>query len=355
MALRVCLIPGDGIGPEVVGAARRALDATGVEIEWNELEVGEAAHGKGGDALPERVVEAIRECGLALKGPVATRAEDPYRSVNVMLRERLDLYLGVRPSRSIKGIRAPFSDVNLVVMRMTAGDLYAGLEYGPGDPAAAAIRDAVGAAGGPAPEADAGISVKAISRHAAERAARAAIRWSLQGGRRRMTIVHKANVIRGSDRVFLEAARSAAADFPELEVDDLLVDRVCADLARAPGRFDVLFAPMLYGDIVSDLAGGLCGGLGVAPGANLGDNCAVFEAVHGSAPRHAGQGTANPAALILSGAMLLRHVGEADAAGRLEAAVDSAVAAGAVTPDLAVKKSKATDTAGMADAIVERL
>ncbi len=355
MALRVCLIPGDGIGPEVVGAARRALDATGVEIEWVELEVGEAAYGNGGDALPERVVEAIRECGLALKGPVATRAEDPYRSVNVMLRERLDLYLGVRPSRSIKGIRAPFSDVNLVVMRMTAGDLYAGLEYGPDDPVATAIRDAVGVAGGATPEADSGISVKAISRHAAERAARAAIRWSLQGGRRRMTIVHKANVIRGSDGVFLEAARVAAADFPELEVDDLLVDRVCADLARAPGRFDVLFAPMLYGDIVSDLAGGLCGGLGVASGANLGDNCAVFEAVHGSAPRHAGKGIANPAALILSGAMLLRHVGEADAAGRLEAAVDSAVAAGAVTPDLAVKKSKATDTAGMADAIVKRL
>ena len=162
-------------------------------------------------------------------------------------------------------------------------------------------------------------------------------------------------MIRGSDGVFLEAARSAAGDFPELEVDDRLVDRVCADLARAPGRFDVLFAPMLYGDIVSDLAGGLCGGLGVAPGVNLGDSCAVFEAVPGSAPRHAGKGTANPAALILSGAMLLRHVGEADAAGRLEAAVDSAIAAGAVTPDLAAEGTEPTDTTGMADAIVERL
>jgi isocitrate dehydrogenase (NAD+) len=355
VGLRVCLIPGDGIGPEVVAAARRALDATGVEIEWEAHEVGEAAYRQAGEALPEPVVEAIRECGLALKGPVATRPGDPYRSVNVMLREQLDLFLGVRPCRAMPGTPAPFPDTDLTVVRMHSGDLYAGFEFPSDDPTAAAIRDAVAAADGPRLDADAGISLKPISALAAERAARAAFDWAVESGRRRVTIVHKANVMRASDGVFLEAARDAAADFPGLEVDDRLVDRVCADLVRAPASFDVLFAPMLYGDIVSDLAGALCGGLGVAPGANLGDGCAVFEAVHGIAQRHAGKGTANPAALILSGALLLRRGGEGDAAARVEAAVEGAIAAGAVTADLAGVGVEPTSTAGMADAIVERL
>jgi isocitrate dehydrogenase (NAD+) len=352
--MRACLIQGDGIGPEVAAAARRVLDASGAGVEWEVHAVGEAAYREHGEALPERVVSSIRECGLALKGPVATRSGDPFRSVNLELRERLDLYLGVRPARALPGVPTPFPGTDLVVVRMHAGDLYAGFDYPAEDPVAAAIRAAVAGGGEPLGD-DTAISVKPISRSVAERAARAAFRWAEDNGRGLVTVVHKANVMRGSDGVFLDAALAAAAEFPPIEVEDRLVDRVCADLVRSPGRFDVLFAPMLYGDIVSDLAAALCGGLGVAPGANLGDDCAVFEAVHGSAPRHAGKGTANPAALILSGAMMLRHGGDPEAAARVEAAVAAAVADGSVTPDLAPEGVEPTSTDGMADAIVERL
>ena len=354
MGLRVCLIPGDGIGPEVAAAARRALDASGVEIAWEIHEVGAAAYRDGGEALPERTVAAIRECGLALKAPVATRPEDPFRSVNVELRERLDLFLGVRPCRALPGTRTPFPETDLAVLRMHDGDLYAGFDYAPGDPTAAAIRAAVAAAGPPLAE-DAGITLKPISRRAAERAARAAFEWAGENDRELVTIVHKANVMRGSDGTFLAAAREVAADFPRLIVEDRLVDRVCADLVRAPERFDVLFAPMLYGDVVSDLAAALCGGLGVAPGANLGQGCAVFEAVHGTSAHRAGKGTANPAALILSGALLLRRAGEGDAATRVERAVAATIATGLVTDDLAGEGVEPRSTAAMTDAIVERI
>lgn len=353
--MRACLIPGDGIGPEVSAAARRVLDASGAELDWEVLDVGEGPYREGGEALPERAVEAIRERGLALKGPVSTKADHPYRSVNVELRERLDLFLGVRPSRTLPGVSSPFPDADLVVVRMHAGDLYAGLDFAAADPTAVAIAEAVAASGGGHVPDDAGITLKPISRSAALRAARAALAWARDNGRRRLTVVHKANVMRASDGVFLEAAREAAAEVPEIELDDSLVDRVCADLVRDPARFDVLFAPMAYGDIVSDLAAALCGGLGTAPGALLGDDSAVFEAVHGSAPRHAGNGTANPVALILSGAMMLRHGGEGEAAERVEAAVAAATAGGAMTRDLAPGGKEALGTEEMADAIMERL
>jgi isocitrate dehydrogenase (NAD+) len=353
--LRVCLIPGDGVGPEVTSAARRVLDATGVGIAWEVHDVGQASYGKAGEALPAQAVQAIEECGLALKGPVGTPRDAPFRSVNVALRERLDLFLGVRPCRALPGVPTPFPETDVVVLRMHHGDLYAGIDYPPDDPTAAAIRATLTEAGGPRLGDDTGISVKPISAGAAERAAQAAFAWALANRRERVTIVHKANVMRGSDGVFLAAARAVATRFPELSVDDCLVDRACADLVRAPGRFDVLFAPMLYGDIVSDLTAALCGGLGIAPGANLGERCAVFEAVHGIAARHAGRGTANPAALILSGAMLLRHAGEDGAATRVERAVATAVADRVVTNDLAVDGAKPQTTVTMADAIVERL
>ncbi|HXV04507.1 MAG TPA: isocitrate/isopropylmalate family dehydrogenase [Solirubrobacterales bacterium] len=354
-SLRVCLIPGDGAGPEVSAATRRVLDATGVEISWEVHDVGQVAYDRTGEALPSRLVEEIEECGLALKGPVATPRGAPFRSVNVSLRERLDLFLGVRPSRAFPGVPTPFPETDVVVLRMHDGDLYAGIDYKPDDPVATAIRSALVEAGADPLADDTGISVKPISVAAAERAAEAAFAWARDNGRGRVTIVHKANVMRGSDGVFLEAARSVGAGFPELSVDDCLVDRLCADLVRHPGRFDVLFAPMLYGDIASDLTAALCGGLGVAPGANLGDRCAVFEAVHGTVRRHAGQGTANPAALILSGAMLLRHAGAEEAAARVEGAVAAAIAAGAVTADLASDGALPLTTSEMTDAIVERL
>lgn len=353
--LHVCLIPGDGVGPEVTSAARRVLDAAGAEISWEVHEVGQVAYERSGEALPERLVGAIEECGLALKGPVATPRDAPFRSVNVALRERLDLFLGVRPSRALPGVPTPFPDTDVVVLRMHHGDLYAGIDYGPDDPATAAIRRTLSEAGAPPLAEDTGISVKSISAAAAERAAEAAFAWARANGRKRVTVVHKANVMRGSDGVFLAAARTVATRFPELSVDDCLVDRLCADLVRHPGRFDVLFAPMLYGDIVSDLTAALCGGLGLAPGANLGDRCAVFEAVHGIVARHAGRSTANPAALILSGAMLLRHAGAADAAARVERAVAGAIADGAVTADLAAAGARSLTTTEMTDAIVGRL
>jgi isocitrate dehydrogenase (NAD+) len=353
--LRACLIPGDGIGPEVTAAARRVLDASGVAIEWQLLELGETAYRRQGTAVPEAAIAAIRGCGLALKGPVATRPEAPFPSVNVALRERLGLFLGVRPCRALPGARTHFPGTDVVVLRMLDGDLYAGADYPADHPTAAALRDAVAASGVLNLSDDTAVSVKPISRGEAEQAADAAFRWMLNNGRRRLTVVHKANVMRGSDGAFLEATRAAARAFPRLEVDDVLVDRVCADLARAPDRFDVLFAPMLYGDIVSDLAAALCGGLGLAPGANLGDDCAVFEPVHGTSEKHAGRGRVNPAAAILSAAMMLRWAGEAGAAARVEQAVAEVVAAGeAVTYDVG-PRAEVASTEEMTEAIVGEL
>jgi isocitrate dehydrogenase (NAD+) len=354
-ALQVCLIPGDGVGPELTSAARLVLDATGLEIQWEVHEVGEVSYRRCGEGLPARVVEAIEACGLALKGPVATTRSAPFRSVNVALRERLDLFLGVRPCRALEGTQALFPGTDVTVLRMHDGDLYAGIDYGPEDAGAAAIRAVVNELGGARLGDDNGVSVKAISIAAAKRAAVAALAWARENGRKRVTVVHKANVMRGSDGVFLAAAQEAAAGFPELSVDDRLVDRVCADLVRNPAQFDVLFAPMLYGDIVSDLVAALCGGLGIAPGASVGDRCAVFEAVHGTVARHAGKGTANPAALILSGALLLRHAGELNAAIRVERAVAAAIAAGSVTADLAGPGAEPRSTVAMAEAIAERV
>jgi len=353
--LHVCLIPGDGVGPEVTSAAQRVLDATGVEIAWEVCEVGQVAYERTGEALPVGVVRAIQECGLALKGPVATPRDAPFRSVNVALRERLDLFLGVRPCRSLAGIPTPFGDTDVVVLRMHDGDLYAGIDFAPEEPAAAKIRGLLAEMEEAQLTDDTGVSVKPISASAVERAARAACSWAIANGRERITVVHKANVMRGTDGVFLAAARAVGGGFPQLSVDDCLVDRVCADLVRAPERFDVLFAPMLYGDIVSDLTAALCGGLGIAAGANLGEGSAVFEAVHGTVSRHAGRGTANPVALVLSGAMLLRHAGEDDAARRVEQAVAGAIADGIVTRDLAAGDAAPRTTGTVAESIVDRL
>ena len=356
MGLRVCLISGDGIGPEVTAAARRVLDASGVAIDWQPLELGEAAYREGGQALPEAAVAAIRACGLALKGPIATRSDAPFPSVNVGLREQLGLFLGVRPCRALPGVRTAFPGADLAVLRMLDGDLYAGADYPADHPTAAALRRAVTASGELTLGEDTAISVKPISRADAERAAGAAFRWMLANGRERLTVIHKANVMRGSDGAFLDATRAAASAFPQLTVDDVLVDRACADLVREPGRFDVMFAPMLYGDIVSDLAAAICGGLGLAPGVNLGDECAVFEPVHGTCAKHAGSERANPAAAILSGALMLRHAGAGEAAARIEAAVARVVGEGeTVTYDVAKRGAEIATTGAMTEAIVRGL
>lgn len=329
---RVTLIPGDGIGPEVAEAARRVLEASGAKIEWVRVEAGEAMLERYGTPLPDSVLEAIRETKVALKGPITTPVGEGFRSVNVQLRQALDLYANVRPARSYEGIPSRYSGVDIVIFRENTEDLYAGIEHRIGDWAAE--------------------SIKIITRQASERIARAAFQYARREGRKKVTIGHKANIMKFTDGLFLETARAVAAEYPEITCDDVIVDALCMRLVMKPEQFDVLLLPNLYGDIISDLCAGLVGGLGVAPGANIGDEMAVFEAVHGSAPKLAGQNKVNPTAMILSGAMLLRHLGEAEAARRVEEAVRRVLAAREhVTYDL----GGTATTSEVADAVIAAL
>jgi isocitrate dehydrogenase (NAD+) len=352
----VTLIPGDGIGPEVCDAARRAVEATGAAIEWDLQEFGAGAYVREGPALLERVIGSVRERGVALKGPTSTPSGSGFRSINIALRRDLDLYAGVRPCRALPGIPTPFPQTDVVVVRMNTEDLYAGIEYGRDEDTAARLREIVADTRDTELPADAGVSLKPLSWGASQRVARAAFEFARTNGRRRVTAVHKATVMRATDGLFLEACRAVAQDFDDIVFDDRLVDNACAKLVMRPEELDVLVMPMLYGDIVSDVAAGLVGGLGLAPGANLGDDAAVFEAVHGSAPRHAGANRANPFALMLSGAMLLRHLGEAEAAERLEAAIGDVTREGrTLTYDLARDGNEPAGTSEVATAVVARL
>jgi isocitrate dehydrogenase (NAD+) len=333
MAHRVTLIPGDGIGPELAEATRRVLDATGIEFEWEVVDAGEATIAAHGTPLPDGVLESIRRNKVAIKGPITTPVGEGFRSVNVTLRQALGLYANLRPARSMKGVVSRFDDIDLVIVRENTEDLYAGIEHRVGR--------------------DAAESIKIITREASERIARFAFDYAVANGRRKVTAVHKANIMKLSDGLFLESCRTVAADYAgRIEFEDRIVDNMCMQLVQKPELYDVLVLPNLYGDIVSDLAAGLVGGLGVAPGANIGPDAAVFEAVHGSAPKYAGQNKANPTALILSGALMLRHLGHPDAGSRLEDALRAVVAEGrSVTYDLGGNAG----TSQFADAIIERL
>jgi isocitrate dehydrogenase (NAD+) len=333
MAHRVTLIPGDGIGPELAEASRRVLDATGVAFEWEVVDAGEAVMPEYGTPLPAHVAESVRRNKVALKGPITTPVGSGFRSVNVALRQELGLYANLRPARSMKGVVSRYEDVDLVIVRENTEDLYAGIEHMVGP--------------------DAAESIKIITRAASERIARFAFDYAVANGRRKVTAVHKANIMKLSDGLFLESCRTVAADYDgKVEFEDRIVDNMCMQLVQKPDLYDVLVLPNLYGDIVSDLAAGLVGGLGVAPGANIGTEAAVFEPVHGSAPKYAGLDKANPTAMILSGALMLRHLGYADEADRLETAVREVIAAGvATTYDL----GGTAGTAAFADAIIERL
>ena len=354
MTHRVTLIPGDGIGPEVCEAARRAIDATGATIEWDVQEFGADAYRREGGALLERVIGSVRERGVALKGPTSTPSGG-FRSINIALRRELDLYAGVRPCRSLPGIPTPFPDTDVVIVRMNTEDLYAGIEYGREDEPTGAVRDLVADTRGVELPADAGVSLKPLSHGASARVARAAFEYARANSRARVTAVHKATVMRATDGLFLEACREVAADFTDVGFDDRLVDNACAKLVMRPEECDVLVMPMMYGDIVSDVGAGLIGGLGVAPGMNVGDEAAVFEAVHGSAPRHAGHNRANPFAAMLSGVMMLRHLSEPDAAQRLEDAIADVSREGrTLTYDIAREQPPAS-TSQVADAVVGRL
>ncbi len=319
MTLEVTLIPGDGIGPEIAAAAREVLEATGLGFAWDEQTAGEATIASEGTPLPDRVLESIRRTRVALKGPITTPVGTGFRSVNVALRQALNLYANVRPARSIQGVESRYSDVDLVIVRENTEDLYAGIER--------SISD------------DEAESIKVITRGASMRIARYAFEYAVANGRQMVTAIHKANIMKLTDGLFLECCRTVAADYEgRIGFQDRIVDNMCMQLVQKPETYDVLVAPNLYGDIISDLAAGLVGGLGIAPGANIGEQAAVFEAVHGSAPKYAGQDRANPTALILSGALLLRHIGETDAGATVETAVREIIGEGAkVTADLGGK------------------
>jgi isocitrate dehydrogenase (NAD+) len=333
MAHTITLIPGDGIGPELAEATTRVLEATGVEFEWETVEAGEAAIAEHGTPLPEQVLESVRRNKIGLKGPITTPVGSGFRSVNVGLRQALGLYANLRPARSMRGVTSRYEDVDLIIVRENTEDLYAGIEHMVGR--------------------DAAESIKIITREASERIARFAFEYAVANGRRKVTAVHKANIMKLSDGLFLESCRTVAAAYEgRIEFEDRIVDNMCMQLVQKPELYDVLVLPNLYGDIVSDLCAGLVGGLGVAPGANIGIDTAVFEPVHGSAPKYAGLDKANPTAMILSGALMLRHMGYPDHATRVETAVREVIAEGtATTYDL----GGTTGTAGFADAVISRL
>jgi isocitrate dehydrogenase (NAD+) len=331
----VTLIPGDGIGPEVAAAAKLVLDAADVGIEWIERPAGAAALEDYGELMPEETLDAIRSCRVALKGPVTTPVGTGFRSVNVALRQGLDLFGAVRPARALPGVPIRHPKVDLVVVRENTEDLYAGIEFERGSPQAAALREELRALGGYELREDAGITVKPISVGGTRRIVRFAFEYARLNGRTKITLGHKANVMRYSDGLFLRTAEQESRAFPDVEWEDVQIDHLTSRLAREPGSFDVLLLPNLYGDIISDLCAGLVGGLGLIPGANIGWEYAVFEPVHGSAPDIAGHGTANPLAMVLSGAMLLRHLGEQVAAENVDWAVDEVLSRGEIrTPDL---------------------
>lgn len=358
MAYQVTFIPGDGIGPEVSSAARRVLEATGVPFEWDVQEAGMTALEKYGDVLPDSVIESIRRNGLALKGPLTTPVGGGFRSVNVALRQMLDLYVNLRPARTYKGVQSPYEDVDLVVVRENMEDLYAGVEFDTGTPEAKEVIAAINQCSEKKVAENAAISIKAITPENSERIVRFAFDYAVKNGRRLVTAVHKANIMKFTDGLFLRVAQEVAKDYPSIEFNDRIVDNMCMQLVQKPELYDVLVMPNLYGDILSDLTAGMIGGLGVAPSANIGDKAAVFEAIQGSAPSYAGQNVANPVAMLLSGVMLLRHIGEIEAAEAVDRAVATVIAEGKhVTYDLRPDRdrTKAASTTEMTDAIIAEL
>jgi isocitrate dehydrogenase (NAD+) len=348
----VTLILGDGIGPEVAEAARVVVDASGVEIEWVVEDAGLTTLEREGETLPRRVLEQIRRTRVALKGPITTPVGTGFRSVNVALRHELDLFAAVRPSRSLPGVATRYPGVDLVVIRENTEDLYAGIEFEAGRSETTALRDVLRALGAPDIRPDAGVTVKPISVTGARRIVRFAFEYARAHGRRRVTLGHKANIMRFSDGLFLDIAREEAPRYDDIALEDMQIDQLSMRLTHDPETFDVLLLPNLYGDILSDLCAGLVGGLGLAAGANLGWEYAVFEPVHGSAPDIAGKGLANPIAMILSAAMMLGHLGEHGAATRVERAVDDVLRARAVrTRDLGGTASTADVAGAVADAL----
>ncbi|MGB9773976.1 MAG: isocitrate/isopropylmalate dehydrogenase family protein [Bacteroidota bacterium] len=332
----ITLIPGDGIGPEIAQATLRVIEATGAKIEWEKVEAGIAAVEKYGDPLPQHVIDSIRRNKVALKGPLTTPVGGGFRSVNVALRKEFDLYVNLRPVRSFEGVNARYTNVDLVIVRENTEEFYSGIEH---------YIDAAKSAAE---------TIGVVTRVGSERISRYAYEYAKAHERKKVTIVHKANILKYTGGLFLEVARSVASEYTDIKTEDKIIDNMCLQLVMDPSQFDVILTTNLFGDILSDLASGLVGGLGLAPGANIGKEVAIFEAVHGSAPDIAGKNIANPTALILASAMMLAHLGEQQAANRIQRAVAEVLKEGThVTRDLNPRYP--VSTLEMAEAIVEKM
>ncbi|MDQ3721335.1 MAG: isocitrate/isopropylmalate family dehydrogenase [Actinomycetota bacterium] len=358
MAHRVTLIPGDGTGPEIAEATKRVLGATGVEFEWDQQEAGVDVYESEGTPLPQATIASVRENGLALKGPTTTPVGAGFRSINVALRKEFDLYACIRPCKAYEGVRTRFPETDIVIVRENTEDLYAGIEFENGseenEKLQRFLKDELDS---PVRE-DSGISIKPISVFGSERIVESAFRYAEEHGRRKVTAAHKANIMKYSDGLFLDTARKVAEKHPEIEFEDRIIDNLCNQLVSRPEEYDVIVLPNLYGDIVSDLGAGLCGGLGLAPGANIGAEAATFEATHGSAPKYKGKNVINPTALMLSGMLMLRHLEEHEAADGVESAIAAVIKEGEnVTYDLKPTRDdpSAVGTSEYADSVIDAL
>jgi isocitrate dehydrogenase (NAD+) len=356
----VTLIPGDGTGPEIAEATRRVLEGTGVKFEWDVQHAGTDVMEEHGTPLPDQVLDSIRKNKIAIKGPITTPVGGGFRSVNVALRKELDLFMCLRPCKSYPGVRSRYENIDLVVVRENHEDLYAGIEFEQGSPEASKLIDFIADLGGRRIREDSGISIKPISVWGTQRIVRGAFDYAIKNGRKKVTAVHKANIMKFSDGLYLKTAREVAEEYKDsgVEFEDRIVDNMCMQLVQKPELYDVLVLPNLYGDIVSDLGAGLIGGLGLAPGGNIGDEVAVFEPTHGSAPKYAGQNKVNPMAMMLSGVLMLRHLGEVGAADRLEKAIAAVISEGRyVTYDMKPDRDDPTavGTSQVADGIIEKM
>ena len=356
MLHKVTLIPGDGIGPEITEAAKRVLEATGVKFEWDIGIVGQQAQDKFGTPLPDYVLESIKKNKVALKGPVTTPVGTGFRSVNVALRQSLDLYACLRPCKTYPGVPTPFKNVDIVIVRENTEDLYSGIEFAKGTKESDRLAKLILETTQTKMKQDSGFSIKVISETASRRIVKFAFEYARANNRKKVSAAHKANILKFSDGLFLAAACEVAKEYPDIWFEDVVVDALCMRLARSPQQYDIIVLPNLYGDIVSDLCAGLVGGLGVAPGANIGDNIAVFEPTHGSAPKYVGQNKVNPMAMMLSATMMLCHLGEVKAADKLEKAIADVIAEGkSVTYDLKLDRNQpAATTSEVADAVIEK-
>jgi len=354
----ITLIPGDGVGPEITEATRRVLEATGVKFNWELAYAGAEVMEKLGTPLPDSVLRSIKKNKVALKGPVTTPIGTGFRSVNVAMRKALDLYACVRPCKTYPGAPTLYKDIDIVIIRENTEDLYAGIEYEKGTDEAEGLIKFINRQKGGVIREDAGISIKMITEQCTRRIVKYAFEYARRYRRKKVTAAHKANIMKFSDGLFLNAAREVAKDYPDIGFQDALIDNLCMQLVRRPQEYDVIVAPNLYGDIISDLCAGLVGGLGLAPGANMGEGIALFEPTHGSAPKYTGQNKVNPMAMMLSGVLMLRHIGEAKAADALERAIAAVIAEGkSVTYDMKSRRDdpSAVGTSQVAEAVINKL